>query len=231
MAITTAASLGLVGNGDYPQINRGVAYDVPHFYSDGFPNASTMLVSVKMKAGFGWIEQGTVIAEDANGEFVPYVPTTYSDNVAVSPVLSDVALNATTLTVSELESGKYAVGDVLVLADAHTTPVYFDAGAITDISVANGIATITFTNATTVDTFTTARSAHVYVKTGTSGKFSTAKFIIDKPVDTGVGSAALGAQCSAIVKNAVIYSAPLFNLDTAAKTALGVVSYGNRAFI
>jgi hypothetical protein len=226
MAITDAAK---VTHGDTPQVNRGVQYDVTHLYTDGFPNDATMLASLKMKKGYGLIEQGTVVAEDANGEFVPYVKTTYSDDVATSPCLADVASTATTLTVSEAESGKYAVGDVLIIGE--DTPSYQDLGAITDISVTNGVATITFTNAIGTAAFTTANNAHVYVKTGSSGKFSTAKFILDKPVDTGYGSTAKGGQASAIVANAIIYSPPLFNLDADAITALGVVKFGNRAYV
>jgi len=227
MAINTADA---VTHGDIPQINRGVQYDYPHLYTDGFPTNSTMLLSLKMKAGYGWIEAGTVVAEDANGEFVPYVPTTYSDNVAVSPLVADHTAETATVQVSELESGKYAVGDVIVLAN--DDPDYLDGGAITDISVANGIATITFTNASGAGAdFTTAKSAHIYVKTGDSGKFSTAFAITDKPVDTGVGSGALGAQTSAVIANTIMYAAPMFNLDDAALTALGAVKFSNRVFI
>lgn len=227
MAITVA---DVVTYGDTPQINRGVQYDQVHLYTDGFPNDATMFASIKMKAGYGWIEAGTVVAETASGEFVPYVPTTYSDNVAVSPLVADHTAETNTVQVSELESGKYAVGDVLILAN--DDPDYLDGGAITDITVANGIATITFTTASgAAADFTTAKNAHIYVKSGTSGKFSTALCIIDKPVDTGVGDDALGAQASAVIANAVMYAAPMFNLDDAALTALGVVKFSNRAYI
>lgn len=227
MAITRA---DVVTNGDTPQINRGIQYDYPHLYTDGFPTNSTMFASLKMKAGFGWVEAGTVVAEDANGEFVPYVPTTYSDNVAVSPLVADHVAAAVTVQVSELESGKYAVGDVIVLAN--TDPDYLDGGAITDISVANGIATITFTNASGAGAdFTVAKDAHIYVKSGASGKFSTAVAITDRPVDTDTGSDAKGAQVSAVIANAIMYSAPMFNLDSAALTSLGAVKFGNRAYI
>jgi len=218
-----------VGYGDTPQINRGVQYDQPHLYTDGFPNDSTMLASLKLKKGFGWVEAGTVVAEDANGEFVPYVKTTYSDDVATSPVLANVSYTGTTLTVSENESGKYAVGDLLILAN--NDPIYFECGAITDISTTSGVSTITFTNAVDSAQYTTAKSAHVYVKSGASGKFSTAMFMIDKSVDTGVGTSAKGAQVSAIVSNAIVYSPPLFNLDAAAITSLGVLKFSNRAYI
>lgn len=226
MAITDADK---VTYGDYPQVNRGVQYDVVQLYTDGFPNDSTMYASIKMKAGYGLVEQGTVVAEDANGEFVPYVKTTYSDDVATSPVLASVAEEATTLTVTEAEGGKYAVGDTIVIAN--TTPAYQDLGAITAKSTTNGITTITFTTAAASAVFTTTLSAHIYVKTGTSGKYSTAVAIIDKPVDTGYGSSAKGAQCSAVLSNAILFASPLFNLDTAAKTSLGVVVFGNRAYV
>jgi len=215
--------------GDTPQINHGVQYDQPHLYTDGFPNDATMFVSLKMKAGFGYIEAGTVVAEDANGEFVPYVPTTYTDNVAVSPLTANAVYTEDTVTVSEAESGKFAKGDLLILAN--DDPLYFEGGAITDITVTAGVATITFTNAIDSAEYTTAKNAHVYVKSGASGKFSTAVAILDKPVDTGVGSSAKGAQASAIIANAVIYAAPLFNLDAAALASLGVVKFGNRAYI
>ena len=228
MAITQAPVDGYL-NGDIPQINRTAPVAYPHFYTDGFPNDSTMYASLKMKKGYGLVLAGTVVAEDANGEFVPYVKTTYSDDVATSPVLVDVVDTATTVTVIEAESYKYVVGDVLILGE--DTPSYHDGGAITDITVTNGQAVITFTNAVSGTDFSVANNAHVYVKTGTSGKFSTAVTTVDRNVDTGYGADALGGQASAVLSNAMAYEEAFINLDDAAKTALGIVTFGKRAYI
>lgn len=228
MAITQAPVDGYV-NGDIPQINRNAPRSYVHLYTHGFPNASTMFGSVKMKKGYGLVEAGTLLAEDAKGEFVPYVKTTYSDDVATSPLLANAVYTESTVKVIEAEAYKYAVGDVLILAN--DDPLYFDGGAITDITIANGQATITFTNAIDSAEYTVAKNAHVYVKTGTSGKFSTAVGILDKNVDTGYGSAALGGQGSIVFKNAEMYEPALANLDDAAKTALSIGVFGKVARI
>lgn len=105
-------------------------------------------------------------------------------------------------------------------------------GAITAIdrtAVNSTQAKITFTTAiTNYANFTTGYYAHVYVKSAdeSSTPFAKAKYILDKDIDTGVGSYAVGAVSSVVISNAVLYRYSLVGFDTAAATDLGTTTDG-----
>jgi len=105
---------------------------------------------------------------------------------------------------------------------------YHDGGAITAIDVDSDRtrASVTFTNAVSGSDFTVANGTNVYVKSGTSGKFSTALYVLDKDVDTGDDEYAKGANTSVVLHNAVLYKAALVNFDSSAATDLGATDDG-----
>ena len=105
-------------------------------------------------------------------------------------------------------------------------------GAITAIdrtAVNSTQAKITFTTSiTNYANFTTGYYGHVYVKSAdeASTPFASAKYILDKDIDTGVGAYALGAVSSVVISNAVLYRYSLVGFDSAAATDLGTVTDG-----
>ena len=212
--------------GSIPQLNR----------SGQVPGSRALFHSVRdialildktVKAGYGYLKAGTVMAVNtADGKLVPYPEAAADSNEGNGKayLVADVSSGATSVQVTAEESYKFEVGDSLVLmSDGGTAE---DLGAITAVSIgANGIATVTITNAASAD-HTVADSVHVYCKSDTSDPYAKAKYILDQDINTGTGSEALGANTSVVVSNAVLYTAVLVNLDAAAIADLGVVSDG-----
>ena len=94
------------------------------------------------------------------------------------------------------------------------------------------MAKITFTAAIGGTAFTTARFAHILVEAGTSGNnYSDCVGILMKSVDTGTGVNAKGANAELILGNCVLYEGMLTNMDSAAKTDLTAVSFGEFLYI
>lgn len=226
MSIVTRAGLG----GDIPQMNRGPeGLGVkPLFHS---VRDIALILDKTAQSGYGVLRTGTMLAKNVvTGKLVPYITTNHIDaNIGRSYAISDVANGAATINLRKEDAYKYAVGDSLILVNNNAgTPVYHDGGAITAIDTTTSpvFATITFTTVTAVATFTVARSTNCYVKSGTSGKFSTCAYVLDKDIDTGTGVDAKGALTSVVINNAILYLATLVNYDAAAKTDLGAVEDG-----
>ena len=75
--------------------------------------------------------------------------------------------------------------------------------------------------------FAPGRNGNVYVKGGDdSSPFTKAKYIIDKDIDTGVGVYAKGALTSVVISNAILYTASLVGMDSAAVTDMSIVTDG-----
>jgi len=164
---------------------------------------------------------------------------------AAAPFTVTAGTNALTLTwkaigvVSALAS--YVKDEAAAVeATRTTTGTAFDMdtvdaenlGAITAIdrtAVNSTQAKITFTTAiTNYANFTTGYYGNVYVKSAdeASTPFAGAKYILDKDIDTGVGSYALGAISSVVISNAILYMYSLVGFDSAAATDLGTTSDG-----
>jgi hypothetical protein len=71
--------------------------------------------------------------------------------------------------------------------------------------------------------FTVVKKAYAHITTGSSGEYTTAAYILDADIDTGVGEEAKGALASVVVSNAVLYKNNMTNLTAAAIASLGVV--------
>lgn len=113
-----------------------------------------------------------------------------------------------------------------------------DLGAITaiDRTWANGSqARITFTTGvTTGANFSLTVNANVYVKgkqAAAATPFTSAKYILDKAIDTGVGPKAAGGLTSLVISNAILNKYAIVGLDSAAITSLGAIDEGNRFIV
>jgi len=188
-----------------------------------------LILSKTLQGGYGVLKAGTILAEgNVSKLLVPYIGSAAvdTDNVGRSSVIENVP-NGTTCKITIADSYKFQVGDNLMLVRNNSgTPVYHAGGAITaiDNTTSKVFATVTFTTTTGGTSFTVVAGTAVYVAAGTSTRFSTAKYILDKDVDTGSGedTRAMGANTSVVISNAVLYSTSLVNCDTTAVSALGV---------
>lgn len=177
-----------------------------------------------IKAGFGVVKAGTVMAVDTlSGDLVPCAPTAVAVDDTQRVFLNASVTAAAIVFVPLEQSYRFAVGDVVIIGD--NVPAYTDGGAITaiDRTTYAGQAEITFTNNATA---TLANQAYIYHKAGAAGKFSDAKWINDQDVFTGEGEDAQGANTSVVISNAILYAGALIGYDAAAATALGTVDDG-----
>lgn len=184
--------------------------------------------------GFGLVRAGTVLGTTTDGLVVP----SPKDNGSVDAVdaararlLVNGASGAATLILSEADAAKFRVGQEVVVSNL--TPAYQDLGAITAISAAvNGQVTITFTTAFASAVFTTANRAALSHKTAAATPFYASSCIIDKDVDTGVGSATAAAvPVSVVFRNAMLYTVWLQGLSAKAITDLGATQDGVHTII
>jgi len=175
--------------------------------------------------GFGDLQAGTVMAKYSD-KFVPYVPVAVATSDVGRVFITNDAAAAKIAYMPNRYASRFAVGETLV---CKTDDDVTDQGAITAIDIDDipGMTKVTVTTNFTANA-TVAKSANLYHKTATGSPFSTAVGIIDTAVTTGEyvegGVAAQGAQVSYVVSNAILYLDALVGLDSAAITALGVVS-------
>lgn len=191
-----------------------------------------LIIDKTVSKGYGYLKAGTVMAVNASnaggvGKLVPYVPISTSvvlgadSAIGVAPIVVDCTSGH--VFVSLQDAYKFEVGDDLILDnDSDEGPVV--AAAITDIDVTTSTiyADIT-TTAFSHGNFTVAKKAYAYVKTYANDPYTIAAYVLDKDIDTGVGSTALGALSSVVVSNCVLYKNSMTNLTAAAITALGSV--------
>jgi hypothetical protein len=191
-----------------------------------------LIIDKTIQAGYGYLKAGTVMAincSDAGGvgKLLPYVPISSSVTLGAISALGVAAIVQDCISghvyVSIDDSYMFEEGDDLILDnDSDEGPVV--AAAITDIdrTTSTIYADIT-TTAFSHSNFTVAKGSYCHVKAGASGEYTTAAYILDKDVDTGLGSEAKGALTSVLVSNAVLYKNNLINLTAAAIASLGVV--------
>jgi len=224
--------------GDIPYVQYGAQEDLRAlYYSD--PNAA-LKVPITLKSGYGVLQKGTCLALDlsanSSGLLVPYSITTFAASASEivtgrAYLVADLAGSANVLYVNMNDSYKFAVGDDLVVNDNNSSAE--DLGAITaiDRTTYSHMASIT-TTTTTSGAFGTANYAYAIVEAGTSGNnYSDCVGILEKSVDTGIGSNAKGAVATMIIGNCVLYEGVLLNIDAAAKTDISAASYGQYLYI
>ncbi len=181
-----------------------------------------------LRAGYGIIEHGTLMAADASaasvGKLVPYNPTAVT-GAEYAPgrayIIADSGTANKLVDVTIADSYKFAVGDDLMIVDDTTTAENLGAITAIDRTTLPHKATITVTTNIGGTAFTVARFGFVYVEGG-----DVALGILEKSVNTGEGVDAVGANAVLVLGNAVMYAGCVRPLDAAAKTDLSAVVVG-----
>lgn len=225
--------------GSIPQVvNNGPGGGYGRLFYSQRENA--LILNKTLAPGYGVLKAGTVMMENNStagnkGLLVPYVPVTGSQIAAlnnnaaigISPMVVDGTSG--TVYISVQNSYRFVVGDHIIYQNV-TGNGLVDCGVITAIDITTNplYAAITCT-AYTATNATVADHAYIYTQADLASvgtPWATAKYILDKDVDTGIGEDALGALSSVVVSNAVLYSGSLINCTAAALTALGAVTDG-----
>ncbi len=192
-----------------------------------------LLLDKTLRAGYGCLEAGTVMAVDQNTDnLVPYTPDTISEEDPSRVFLLNDCSTADNFDVELLESYKLASGETIVMTDSDGTYEQATISGV-DRSSSNYKANITLTGSTS-NNFTVAKSANCYVKAeDASGddKASKAKYVLDMAVDTGAGEDAEGGLGAVLLSNAVIYKDATVGMDSTAITDLGNVSEDGAYYI
>ena len=224
--------------GDIPYVQYGAQEDLRAlYYSD---HNAALKVPVTLKPGYGVVKKGSCLALDlsanSSGLVLPYSPTTFAASASEiitgrAYLVADLAGSANVLYVTMDDSYKFAVGDDLVVNDNNTTAENLGAITAIDRTTYSHMASIT-TTTTTSGAFGTANYAYAIVEAGTAGNnYSDCVGILEKSVDTGIGSNAKGAVATMIIGNCVLYEGVLLNIDSAAKTDISAASYGQYLYI
>lgn len=220
---------------DIPSVINGVEAGYKEIFAYDSGKAGLYIPNITLMAGYGVLEAGQAIALNGSaaggyGKCFPYDPESTADGATKAPARIRLVQNgaaSTSVYVSLSESYKVAVGDDLYAIDADTTAA--DLGAITAIDRTTyeyaGMALITVTNSLSTD-FTVAGFAYVVVE-----GYDVCKGILTKTVDTGTGSTAKGAVAPMLLKNAVLYTGMLVNVDSAARTDLGASTFGQYTYL
>jgi hypothetical protein len=198
------------------------------FYSD---EAIVMQIPVQLSAGYGILKAGTSLAKNTSAlatgntsKFFPYSPSTIT-GTEIAPgrayLVQPTVNGSPLLYVGMDDSYKFKVGDDIMVIDNTTSGE--NLGAITAIDrVSNThMAKITATANAGATPFTTARFAFVAAE-----GYDACVGILGKSVDTGVGANAVGAAATLLLKNYVLYTAGLVNVDAAAIVDLSLTSIG-----
>jgi len=228
---------GAIG-GSTPQLNRGP--EVPGYKALYFSIREIALIKDKTcQPGYGVLRAGTIMAENISaaggkGLLVPCATTLFAvGDVGRAFALVDVATGVDVINVTMEDSYKFKVGDDLILANNDGGGEYGNGAAIISIdrTTMPHYAIITFTTGIATANNTVAKACCCYVEAGAATKLSTAKYILDKDADTGVGVDAQGANVPVLISNAILYTNSLVNFDAAAKTALGTVDDGQHTIL
>jgi hypothetical protein len=231
---------GAIG-GSTPQLNRGP--EGPGHKALYYSIREIALIKDKTaQPGYGVLRAGTIMAENISalttggkGMLVPCATTLFdTGDVGRAFALVDVATGVDVINVTMEDSYKFKVGDDLILANNDGGGEYGNGGAIISIdrTTKPHYAIITFTTGIATANNTVAKACCCYVEAGLIAvKFSDAKYILDKDIDTGVGEIAKGAITPVLLSNAILYTNSLVNFDAAAKTALGTVDDGQHTIL
>lgn len=214
--------------GDSPNVQYGpIQTDYRRLlYSD---ESILMTVPIQLAAGYGILHAGTALAKNNSaagnkGKFIPYSPSdiTGAEDAPVRAYLvSDSGTSADDLYVTIQDSYKFIVGDDLMIIDDTTSGENLGAITAIDRTSFTNMAKITVTTATGGTSFTVARHAFVAAE-----GYDTCVGILGKSVDTGIGSKAVGAGASLFLKNYIVYTAGLRNVDAAAVADLSLSTIG-----
>ena len=219
---TTNAGLG----GYTPQVNRTGFTELRErklFYSQ---REMGLFIPKTLRGGFGDLPMGTVLAEDTNtGLLVPYIPDVIDIDKDFGRIELVTGCNAAnTFQIWTEDSGKLKVGDVIVLTDTDGT--YEEATVSALAAYDDKRWTVTLSGVTTANFEIGAKKANCYLKSGASGKRSTAKYLLDQDTFTGGYDNPNGALASVFLSNGIVYKASCSGLDATALSALNGVEDG-----
>jgi len=208
----------MVEGRDTPSIIYGGQEDYKRLYYSE-PSAA-LKIPISIQAGYGVLKLGTVIAKNDSGagnggQYVPYDPHATVTGAEAAPVRAYLVQDGAAdklAYVTLADSYKFVVGDTVDAIDSDLSIVTTGAITAIDRTTYEHMAVITVTNNVTTG-ITTAKFGYLYV----SGA-ETAVGVLEKSVDAGEGSDAKGAQTTLIIKNAVLYTGMLTNMDSNAKT-------------
>lgn len=222
---TTTGGLG----GFTPQVNRSGYTSLRGKKLFKSQREIALIGEKTMRGGYGEIPAGTVVAEDVTSGFmVPYIPTTIAAT-DIGRIFLVTGCNASnTFQIWAEDSAKIKAGDVIILTDTDGT--YEQATVSTVIKYDDRRYTVTLGANTTGNYEIGAKLGNCYLKAGTAGKFSDAKFVMDQDTYTGDYTNANGALTSVLISNAILYVASCVGLDAAAATALGATIDGPLAY-
>ena len=217
----TNAGLG----GFVPQVNR-TGYTSKRerklFHSQ---REKALFLPKTVRGGYGELPMGTVMAEDTNtGLLVPYIPDTLSAT-DLGRIMLVTGCNATnTFQIWTEDSSKIKSGDVIILTD--TDGVYEQATVSSVVKYDDKRYTVTLSGNTVANIEIGAKLGNCYLKAGTTGKYSVAKYVMDQDTFAGYYDNPNGAITSVFVSNGILYTVACTGLDATAITALGGVSDG-----
>lgn len=209
---------------DTPSIIYGGQEDYKRlYYSDPI---AALKIPITISPGFGVLKMGTVISENDSssgngGKYIPYDPhatVTGAEDAPTRAYLVQDGAASTAAYVTIEDSYKFAVGDTVDAVDSDLSIVTCGAITAIDRTTYTHMANITVTNNVTTG-ITTAKFGYIYI----SGA-ETASGVLEKSVDTGTGSNAKGANATIIIKNAVLYTGMLENMDSNARTDLSATA-------
>ena len=222
---STSGGLG----GFVPQVNRTGYTSLRErklFYSQ---REVGLLVPKTIRGGYGELPMGTVMAEDVTSGFlVPYIPDTIGDLDLGRIFLVTGCNAANTFQIWAEDSAKIKATDVIILTDTDGT--YEQATVTSVVKYDDRRYTVTLSANTTGNFEIGAKKANCYLKAGTTGKYSVAKFLLDQDTYAGDYTNASGALSSVFLSNGIVYTNACTGLDTTAATALGATIDGPLAY-
>lgn len=216
---------------DTPNVVYGTQEDYKKLYYSN-PDAA-LKVPISISKGFGVLKMGTALAKNDSasgsvGKMLPYDPAAIT-GAEVAPgrayLVADSGTGTASVHVAMADSYKFSVGDDLVVNDDTTAAQNLGAITAIDRTTYTHMAVITATTNITTS-FTTARHAYATIE-----GYDTCVGILEKTVDTGDDENAAGALATLILGNCVLYTGALLNVDSAARTDLSAIAFGNFTYI
>lgn len=202
------------------------------FYSD---EAVVLMVPITLTPGYGILPAGTALAKNnsnlttgSKGKYMPYSPAAITGTEIANgrAYLVQPTVNGSPLLYVKMDdSYKFKVGDDIMVIDDTTSGENLGAITAIDRTSYTHMAKITATTNAGSTPFTVARFAFVAAE-----GYDTCVGILGKSVDTGTGEHAAGANGSLLLKNYVLYTTGLINVDSAAVADLSLTAIGQYTY-
>ncbi len=202
------------------------------FYSD---EAVVLQVPITLAPGYGILKAGTALAKNNSAlttgnksKYFPYSPAaiTGAEDAPGRAYLVQPTVNGSPDVYTTIQdSYKFKVGDDLMVIDNTTSGENLGAITAIDRTSYTHMAKITATANAGSTPFTVARFAFVAAE-----GYDTCVGILGKSVDTGTGANAAGANAGMLLKNYILYTAGLINVDAAAIADLSLTAIGQYTY-